>query len=90
MTTRYTARYDFEVVTRNKTILAGDFSAISFKNIGEGTGTINDIYPVTTDDISIEFSEKPNVEIQTDFKIQFDSNTANNKVIVVKTFYKEK
>ena len=84
---RYKATTKNNVVTTNTNLLPYGYSSLLLKNIGTDTVYINDNIELTTGS-SIAFDNLANVEIGENTSVMFAGVNVDQKLLVVKTYFK--
>ena len=84
---KYTAQYTQDLITKAQQLQPNEASCILFKNLGTSQVIIDGIIPLDQGETQA-YNEEPYVEIKSDFSIRF-ADTTDNRLLVVRTIYKE-
>ena len=85
----YLATTKNNIITSNTAILPDGFASIYFKNIGTDNLIINDNIPIESGQ-AFSFDNHPNVIIEENISLRFTDSNTDKKVLVIKTYFKEK
>jgi len=84
----YTVTTKNNVLTESQSILADKYGSLFLKNIGTDAVMINDNIPLSPGS-SFSFDNQPYVVIAENTIIRFMGNTSVQKLLVIKSYYKE-
>lgn len=88
---KYKVRYEPQIIRNNDYVRKNGFSCILFDNTGEVPAWLEksiELKPYSED--IFELNERPDIVIDQDFEITFDSQTEGVKsILVIKAYYEE-